>query len=69
VGQSPPLPTTCGYLSSEQPLTDNAEDGRERTAEELVYLDKVQEQLAGPLTERQLAILRRWWHGGYASDQ
>ncbi|MFX0578504.1 hypothetical protein [Nocardia nepalensis] len=35
-------------------------DRREWTAEELAYLDKIQEQLAGPLTERQLAILRRW---------
>ncbi|WP_157187619.1 hypothetical protein [Nocardia vinacea] len=50
-------------------MTDNAEDSHEWTAEELAYLDKIQEQLAGPLTERQLAILRRWWHGGYASDQ
>ncbi|WP_329410827.1 hypothetical protein OG563_00450 [Nocardia vinacea] len=50
-------------------MTDNAEDRRKWTAEELAYLDKIQEQLAGPLTERQLAILRRWWHGGYASDQ
>ncbi|WP_329410643.1 hypothetical protein OG563_48010 [Nocardia vinacea] len=50
-------------------MTDNAEDGREWTAEELDYLDKIQEQLAGPHTERKLAILRRWWHGGYASDQ
>ncbi|MFI6362028.1 hypothetical protein ACIBG0_04685 [Nocardia sp. NPDC050630] len=50
-------------------MTDNAGDRREWTAEELAYLDKIQEQLAGPLTERQLAILRRWWHGGYASDE
>ncbi|MFX0576246.1 hypothetical protein [Nocardia nepalensis] len=50
-------------------MTDTAENGREWTAEELAYLDQIQEQLAGPLTERQLAILRRWWHGGYAPDQ
>ena len=50
-------------------MTDNAEDGREWTTEELAYLHKVQEQLASPLTERQLSILRRWWRGGHASDQ
>lgn len=48
VGLSPPLSATGGYVSSEHLLTDSAEDGREWTAEELAYLDKIQEQLAGP---------------------
>ncbi|NKY27677.1 hypothetical protein [Nocardia gamkensis] len=41
---------------------------REWTSEELAYLDEVQQRLAGPLTQHQLGVLRRWWNGGYASS-
>ncbi|MFI9408504.1 hypothetical protein [Nocardia gamkensis] len=44
-----------------------SEKRRVWTAEELAYLDEVQQRLAKPLTADQLAVLRRWWNGGYAS--
>ncbi|WP_330256260.1 hypothetical protein OG874_17880 [Nocardia sp. NBC_00565] len=47
---------------------DNDSHDRDWTPEELAYLDKVSEELAGPLTERQLTLLRRWWNGGYRTS-
>ncbi|WP_157170718.1 hypothetical protein [Nocardia araoensis] len=44
----------------------NSRQRREEwTDEELAYLDRVQQDIAGPLTEYQLTVLRRWWNGGY----
>ncbi|MCP2316843.1 hypothetical protein APR12_002183 [Nocardia amikacinitolerans] len=43
----------------------NRSPERQWTDEQLAYLDRVQERIAGPLTETQLAVLRRWWNGGY----
>ncbi|MFQ6395327.1 hypothetical protein ACLMAJ_17895 [Nocardia sp. KC 131] len=50
-------------------MAENNSHARDWTPEELAYIEKVQETLAGPLTERQLTLLRRWWNGGYRSQQ
>ncbi|WP_039804583.1 hypothetical protein [Nocardia araoensis] len=49
-------------------MAESEKRPREWTAEELAYLDEVQRRLARPLTADQLAVLRRWWNGGYASS-
>ncbi|MBF6302151.1 hypothetical protein IU459_32115 [Nocardia amamiensis] len=50
-------------------MSDNTGHSHDWTDEELAYIDEVQQRLSGPLSERQLAVLRRWWQGGYATDQ
>ncbi|MEU1550955.1 hypothetical protein [Nocardia sp. NPDC005745] len=50
-------------------MGENNGQSREWTDEELAYISEVQRRLSGPLTERQLAVLRRWWHGGYATNR
>ncbi|MFI2478750.1 hypothetical protein [Nocardia xishanensis] len=50
-------------------MSDDTDHSREWTDEELAYIDEIQRQLSGPLSERQPAVLRRWWQGGYARDQ
>ncbi|MEU2257094.1 hypothetical protein ABZ540_28370 [Nocardia xishanensis] len=50
-------------------MSDDTGHSREWTDEELAYIDEIQRKLSGPLSERQLAVLRRWWQGGYARDQ
>ncbi|MGK8558206.1 hypothetical protein [Nocardia gipuzkoensis] len=50
-------------------MSENADHSREWTDEERAYIDEVARQLSGPLSERQLAVLRRWWQGGYATDK
>lgn len=41
---------------------------RQWTAEQLAYIAIVVERLrtAGPLSGYQLAVLRKWWNGGFA---
>ncbi|WP_330231164.1 hypothetical protein OHA40_00935 [Nocardia sp. NBC_00508] len=50
-------------------MSDNTGHTRDWTDEELAYIGEVQQRLSGPLSEHQLAVLRRWWQGGYAKDQ
>lgn len=68
-----PLPAFDNYRlrRPESPMTmaEHSSRARDWTPEELTYIEKVQEALAGPLTERQLTLLRHWWNGGYRSQQ
>ncbi|MGY2032435.1 hypothetical protein ACW9HR_31015 [Nocardia gipuzkoensis] len=50
-------------------MSDNTGHSREWTDEELAYIDEVEQRLSGPLSERQLTVLRRWWQGGYVKDE
>ncbi|MET9030808.1 hypothetical protein ABZW96_35105 [Nocardia sp. NPDC004168] len=49
-------------------MGESSDHAREWTDEELAYINEVHQRISGPLSERQLAVLRRWWQGGYATD-
>ena len=49
-------------------MTGEARPPRQWSAAELEHMERIQERLAVPLTAHQLAVLRRWWNGGYADD-